>query len=91
MNDNHQKTLIVCNSGPLIALVSVGCLYILHRLFQRIIIPNTVYQEITLSKELPGAIQITKERCDCKKSFLQSQTSEVSGQPPAHSGLRPGG
>jgi len=58
--DRQQPTRI-CNSGPLIALVSIDCLYILSRFYQRIIIPNAVYQEVTSSKDLTGVQQIAQE------------------------------
>jgi hypothetical protein len=70
-NEAHKPTR-VCNSGPLIALVSIDCLYILSRLYQRIIIPNAVYQEVTSSKDLTGAQQIAQEPWIEKKSLNSS-------------------
>jgi predicted nucleic acid-binding protein len=55
MSNKAHKSTIVCNSGSLIALVSIDCLYILSRLYQRIIIPNAVYHEVTSSKDLTAA------------------------------------
>jgi predicted nucleic acid-binding protein len=38
---------IVCNSGPLIALAMVGRLDLLQHLYQRVLIPHAVLQEVT--------------------------------------------
>ena len=72
MSNEAHKPIIVCNSGPLIALVSIDCLYILNRLYQRIIIPNAVYQEVTSSEDLTGAQQIAQEPWIEKKSLKSS-------------------
>jgi hypothetical protein len=72
MSDKTHTPTIICNSGPLIALVSIDCLYILSRLYQRIIIPNAVYQEVTSSKDLTGSQQIAQESWIEKKSLNSS-------------------
>jgi predicted nucleic acid-binding protein len=38
---------IVCNSGPLIALVLAGQLDVLGELYQRVLVPEAVIQEVT--------------------------------------------
>ena len=38
---------IVCNSGPLIALVMAGQLEVLGKLYQRVLVPEAVIQEVT--------------------------------------------
>jgi len=72
MSNETYETTIVCNSGPLIALVSIDCLYILSKVYQRILIPNAVYQEVTSSEELIGARQIANESWIEKKSLDSS-------------------
>lgn len=72
MNDKTHQPTIICNSGPLIALVGIDCLYILSRLYQKIIIPNAVYQEVTSSQDLTGAQQIAQESWIEKNSLNSS-------------------
>lgn len=61
MSDANQESTIVCNSGPLIALISIDSLYILNKLYRRIFIPDAVYKELTFSEELVGAREIANE------------------------------
>jgi len=44
---NHG--LIVCNAGPLIALSLVGNLDLLHRLYNRVLVPEAVVREVVES------------------------------------------
>ncbi len=49
---------IVANAGPLIALGRVGELNLLPLLYQDIIVPPGVYQEVTRNTTLPSALEI---------------------------------
>ena len=51
---------IVSNSGPLIALARIGQLGLLPTLYGEVIVPPTVYQEITGETDLPGAQELTQ-------------------------------
>ncbi len=37
---------VICNASPLIALSNISHLELLEKLFQKIIIPQAVYQEV---------------------------------------------
>ena len=50
---------VVSNSGPLIALATVGKLELLHSLFGRICIPEAVYSEVVIrGKGQPGSTEV---------------------------------
>ncbi len=50
---------VVSNSGPLIALATVGKLELLHGLFGRICIPEAVYSEVVIrGKGQPGSMEV---------------------------------
>ncbi len=56
----HHQT-IVGDSGPLIALAIIGQLELLPRLFHRVIVPQTVWNEITVQGAgLPGALEVSR-------------------------------
>lgn len=44
-----QKSKIITNSTPIIGLSIVGQLKLLAELFEKVYVPNAVYQEIILS------------------------------------------
>jgi len=50
--------IVVSDASPLISLAVVGCLDVLRSLYERVIIPEAVYQEITGIPRLPGALTI---------------------------------
>ena len=50
--------IVVSDASPLISLAVVGCLDVLRSLYERVIIPEAVYQEITGVPGLPGALTI---------------------------------
>ena len=54
-----QRTLIVSDSGPLIALSQLGCLELLPRLFSDIAIPPSVEREL-LSVGIPDWLTVRK-------------------------------
>lgn len=55
----HQT--IVGDSGPLIALALINQLELLPKLYQRVIIPKTVWDEVTVQGAgLPGALEISR-------------------------------
>ena len=49
--------IVVADTGPLIALGRVECLKLLHGLYQDILIPPAVREELRLGSERPGARQ----------------------------------
>ena len=52
---------IISNASPLIALSNIGQLELLEELFQKIIIPKAVYQEVVKEgKGRPGAVEVKK-------------------------------
>ncbi|WP_029523323.1 DUF3368 domain-containing protein [Persephonella sp. KM09-Lau-8] len=52
---------IISNASPLIALSNIGQLELLKELFQKIIIPKAVYQEVVQEgKNRPGAVEVKK-------------------------------
>jgi uncharacterized protein len=48
--------IVVSDASPLISLAVVGCLDVLRSLYERVIVPEAVYQEITGVPGLPGAL-----------------------------------
>jgi predicted nucleic acid-binding protein len=52
--------LIVADAGPLIALSRIGRLAILADLFDDVVIPSVVLQELRLEEPRPGVEQLTK-------------------------------
>lgn len=56
----HDVQTIVCNSGPLIALAGVKHLHILEKIYDRVLVPKAVYEEVTTSTALLGASEIQK-------------------------------
>ena len=49
--------IVVADTGPLIALGRVECLKLLHDLYQDILIPPAVREELLLGSGRPGARQ----------------------------------
>lgn len=67
---NYSQT-IVGDSSPLIALAIVGQLEVLPRLYQRVIVPRAVWEEVTeKGAGLPGAIEVSR------LNWLDIQTPE---------------
>ena len=55
---------IVCNSTPLIHLSRIGHLWILEKLFDKLIVPTEVYKEIVVRGETkPGARDVAEAAC----------------------------
>ena len=51
----------ISNASPLIALSNIGQVELLKKLFQKIIIPKAVYQEVVQEgKSRPGAVEVKK-------------------------------
>jgi predicted nucleic acid-binding protein len=56
----RQQT-IIGDSGPLIALAIIGQLELLPKLYRHVVVPYTVWQEITgQGLHLPGAMEISR-------------------------------
>lgn len=52
---------IVGDSGPLIALAILGQLDLLPRLYRRVVVPRSVWEEITVAGAgLPGALEVSR-------------------------------
>lgn len=51
-----REPFVIADSGPLIALARIGQLDLLPKLYERIIIPVGVWEEVTVTDpEAPGA------------------------------------
>ncbi|HEX3530855.1 MAG TPA: DUF3368 domain-containing protein [Thermoanaerobaculia bacterium] len=67
---------IVCNAGPLIALSMVGQLDLLKNLYQQVVVPNAVYQEVCGSGVgRLGSVEVASA------SWLQRARAEPAGEP----------
>lgn len=62
--------IVVADTGPFIALGRVGCLKLLHDLYQDILIPPAVGDELRLGSGRPGARQSTEA---LEQGWLQVQ------------------
>jgi len=51
---------LVVNSGPLISLARIGQLELLPALFDEIVTPSAVFEEVTHDPKLPGAEEIAR-------------------------------
>lgn len=51
--------IIVADAGPLIALAKVNHLFILRDLFQEVVIPHAVKDELRLGENRPGSSRLT--------------------------------
>jgi uncharacterized protein len=51
---------LVVNSGPLISLARIGQLELLPAVFEGIVLPRAVFDEVTRDRRLPGAEEISK-------------------------------
>lgn len=51
---------LVVNSGPLISLARIGRLDLLPALFDEVVAPRAVFEEVTRDPKLPGAAEIAK-------------------------------
>ena len=54
-------TTAVCNASPLIVLTKAGYLHVLNQLFDRVLIPGAVEQEV-LARSADGPARIALER-----------------------------
>ena len=51
--------IVVSDASPLISLAMTGRLALLEQLYQQVLIPDAVYQELTgNAPELPGAAEV---------------------------------
>lgn len=67
----NSRQTIVGDSSPLIALAIIGQLEVLPRLFQRVIVPQAEWEEVTeKGAGLPGAVEVSR------LSWLDIQTPE---------------
>jgi len=60
----NKVQLVVTDTGPLIALARCGYLRLLSLLFNEIIVPETVKQELCLDQDLPGVLVLREELFD---------------------------
>ena len=52
-----MRTSVVSNTGPLVALANAGILGILDRLWEQVLIPAEVRDELASARRLPGELQ----------------------------------
>ncbi len=68
---------VVVNATPLISLCLINQLELLNQLFDEILVPTAVYQEVSLQgSERPGAIEVQRTEWIQVKSPLASPTIE---------------
>ena len=61
MPETQYHQTVVGDSGPLIALAIIGQLELLPRLYRRVLVPQTVWHEITVQGAgLPGALEVSR-------------------------------
>ncbi len=61
MTDAQNQTTIIGDSGPLIALAIIGQLDLLRLLYQQVIIPQMVWDEVTVHGQgLAGALEVSR-------------------------------
>ncbi len=53
-------SIIVADASPLIALATIDRLHLLKQLYQQVIIPHAVKNELQLSSDMPGAKRLSK-------------------------------
>ena len=66
-----KNNLIISDTGPIISLALIDCLYILKNLFENIFIPKAVWNELTENESVPNLDKI--------KPFFQSRVKSISG------------
>ena len=66
---------LVSNTGPIIALGSIDCLDILKRIFEEVILSETVHDEI-----MQGGKDFTGLRSYRKAAWIKVQSLGISGQ-----------
>jgi uncharacterized protein len=77
MPDPLESQTIIGDSGPLIALSIVGRLELLVQLYRHVLIPRSVWEEVTIhGAGLPGALEVSRahwlEICDADPQRLLS-------------------
>ena len=69
--------IVVVDSTPLIALIRIGRLELLHRLFGKILIPKAVFEELTQKgKDKPGYKDIKKSEWIIVKQIKKIDVKE---------------
>lgn len=76
---------VIVNSTPLIVLCGIGCFDILRSLYQEIIIPNAVYQEVT-AKEDSACMQIKTAGSWIRIKHIQDHTEKKMYKAKLHEG-----
>ncbi len=76
---------VIVNSTPLIVLCGIGCFDILRSLYQEIIIPNAVYQEVT-AKEDSACMQIKTAGSWIRIKHIQDHTEKKMYKAKLHAG-----
>lgn len=81
--------VVIADAGPLIIFAMTDNFFILKSLFQQIIIPKAVFNELAISDNLPGAKVLKKEidsdfikvekikKCDPRTLFLDRGEAEA--------------
>jgi uncharacterized protein len=58
MTESDNRQTIIGDSSPLISLAIVKQLDLLPRLYQKVVVPQAVWEEITIDVDLPGAMEV---------------------------------
>lgn len=62
----EKNDIVVCNSGPLVALAGIEHLELLQKLYREVLIPEAVYQEVTHAITMLGAKQVKAATWLCR-------------------------
>ena len=54
-----ESGVVVANSGPIIALAVIGQLELLGKLYDRVVVPDAVFREVSGDPGRPGAAELT--------------------------------
>ncbi|MBF0367840.1 MAG: DUF3368 domain-containing protein, partial [Magnetococcales bacterium] len=80
---------VICNSGPLIALASIGKLDLLYGLYGNIIVPEEVFKEVVEAGDgRPGALEVeTLEWLQCLSLTLPPEPLLIQELGPGESAV----
>ena len=78
--NKNEPRIIICNSGPLIALAGIHRLELLHDIYKVVLVPEAVYREVTCLPRLLGAQNITDCSWICRVSLLSKPDKLLTSQ-----------
>jgi predicted nucleic acid-binding protein len=81
MKDSMLKGRIVSNTGPIIALMIIGKLGILKEIFDEVIIPYEVHQELLKGKSVKDFVNLMRITVYGKEKWIKVQKLQTSLNP----------